>query len=99
MANFDFESKVLTPTLTKFKENDDTAIIGPVSPDVIFRQALDGDIDIVVALYHDQGLIPLKLLAFDSAVNVTVGLYLSHHLTMELHMISQAKILQTQIQC
>ena len=69
----DFESKVLTPTLTKFKENDDTAIIGPVS-DVIFRQALDGDIDIVVALYHDQGLIPLKLLAFDSAVNVTVGL-------------------------
>ncbi len=70
----DFESNVLTPTLTEFKEDNNTAIIGPVSPDVIFRQALDGDIDVVVALYHDQGLIPLKLLAFDSAVNVTVGL-------------------------
>ncbi|MEK7274942.1 MAG: 4-hydroxythreonine-4-phosphate dehydrogenase PdxA, partial [Candidatus Desantisbacteria bacterium] len=47
---------------------------GPYPPDTVFLQALKGKCDIVVAMYHDQGLIPLKLLAFDSAVNVTVGL-------------------------
>jgi 4-hydroxythreonine-4-phosphate dehydrogenase len=41
---------------------------------VVFRQAADGAFDAVVALYHDQGLIPVKLLHFDSAVNVTLGL-------------------------
>ncbi|MBI4778751.1 4-hydroxythreonine-4-phosphate dehydrogenase PdxA [Candidatus Desantisbacteria bacterium] len=47
---------------------------GPYPPDTVFLQAIEGKCDIVVAMYHDQGLIPLKLLAFDSAVNVTVGL-------------------------
>lgn len=46
----------------------------PLPPDTVFRQAHQGDFDVVIALYHDQGLIPVKLLAFDSAVNVTVGL-------------------------
>ena len=40
-------------------------------PDAVFRQAALGDFDAVVALYHDQGLIPLKLLHFDDGVNVT----------------------------
>ena len=40
----------------------------------MFRQAARGDFDAVVALYHDQGLIPLKLLHFDDGVNVTLGL-------------------------
>lgn len=47
---------------------------GPVSPDTVFRQAHAGRYDIVVALYHDQGHIPIKLVAFDEGVNVTVGL-------------------------
>ena len=49
-------------------------ITGPHVPDVVFRDAADGRFDAVVALYHDQGLIPLKLLHFDDAVNVTLGL-------------------------
>ncbi len=47
---------------------------GPFPADTIFARAVRGDFDLVVAMYHDQGLIPLKLLAFDSAVNMTVGL-------------------------
>jgi 4-hydroxythreonine-4-phosphate dehydrogenase len=49
-------------------------ITGPHVPDVIFREAAAGRHDAVVALYHDQGLIPLKLLHFDEGVNVTLGL-------------------------
>ena len=47
---------------------------GPCVPDAVFRQAAAGEYDAVVALYHDQGLIPVKLLHFDDAVNVTLGL-------------------------
>lgn len=47
---------------------------GPFPPDSIFLQAVKGKYDIVVAMYHDQGHIPLKLIAFNSGVNVTVGL-------------------------
>jgi 4-hydroxythreonine-4-phosphate dehydrogenase len=49
-------------------------ISGPHVPDVVFRDAAGGRFDAVVALYHDQGLIPLKLLHFDEGVNVTLGL-------------------------
>ena len=52
----------------------DAAITGPHVPDVVFRQAAGGAFDAVIALYHDQGLIPVKLLHFDEAVNVTLGL-------------------------
>lgn len=47
---------------------------GPCPPDTVFLQAVKGKYDIVVAMYHDQGHIPLKLLGFNSGVNVTVGL-------------------------
>lgn len=47
---------------------------GPYPPDTVFYRALKGEFDIVVSMYHDQGLIPIKLLAFDTGVNVTVGL-------------------------
>jgi 4-hydroxythreonine-4-phosphate dehydrogenase len=47
---------------------------GPFPADTIFGQARDGAWDLVVAMYHDQGLIPLKLLGGGSAVNWTVGL-------------------------
>ena len=47
---------------------------GPVSPDTVFRRAIEGEFDAVLCMYHDQGLIPLKLHAFHSGVNVTLGL-------------------------
>jgi len=49
-------------------------IDGPFPPDTVFRRAFGRPGDIVVALYHDQGLIPFKLAAFDSGVNVTLGM-------------------------
>ncbi len=49
-------------------------IEGPFPPDTVFNRAVAGDFDGVVAMYHDQGLIPFKLLAFDQGVNVTLGL-------------------------
>jgi 4-hydroxythreonine-4-phosphate dehydrogenase len=47
---------------------------GPFPPDTVFLQAVNGKYDLVVAMYHDQGHIPLKLLGFNSGVNITVGL-------------------------
>ncbi len=47
---------------------------GPWPADTIFRDAIKGRYDLVVAMYHDQGLIPIKMLAFESAVNVTLGI-------------------------
>ncbi len=47
---------------------------GPWPADTIFRDALSGRYDLVVAMYHDQGLIPIKMVAFDAAVNVTLGI-------------------------
>lgn len=47
---------------------------GPYPPDTLFTRAYRGEYDIVVCMYHDQGLIPLKMIAFDTGVNVTVGL-------------------------
>ncbi len=49
-------------------------VSGPYPPDTIFHKAYQGEIDIVVCMYHDQGLIPLKMIAFDKGVNVTIGL-------------------------
>jgi 4-hydroxythreonine-4-phosphate dehydrogenase len=49
-------------------------VTGPFPPDTIFHRAYKGEIDIVVCMYHDQGLIPLKMIAFDTGVNVTIGL-------------------------
>jgi 4-hydroxythreonine-4-phosphate dehydrogenase len=48
--------------------------IGPIPADTLFLRAVQGEFDGVVAMYHDQGMIPVKLLAFDKAVNVTIGL-------------------------
>ena len=47
---------------------------GPHSPDTIFHRAIEGEFDAVLCMYHDQGLIPLKLHAFHDGVNVTLGL-------------------------
>jgi 4-hydroxythreonine-4-phosphate dehydrogenase len=47
---------------------------GPYPPDIIFNLAYKGKLDIICTMYHDQGLIPLKMIAFDRGVNITVGL-------------------------
>lgn len=47
---------------------------GPISADTVYYRAHRGDFDLVIAQYHDQGHIPIKLIAFDTAVNVSLGL-------------------------
>jgi len=47
---------------------------GPLSPDAVFHRAIEGEFDAVLCMYHDQGLIPLKLHTFHNGVNVTLGL-------------------------
>ena len=49
-------------------------VVGPLPADTLFHKATSGQFDAVVTMYHDQGLIPLKLLHFSDAVNVTLGL-------------------------
>ncbi|MBQ6125555.1 MAG: 4-hydroxythreonine-4-phosphate dehydrogenase PdxA [Erysipelotrichaceae bacterium] len=49
-------------------------VCGPIPPDTVFLKCLKGEYDLVVAMYHDQGHIPLKLLDFDGGVNITCGL-------------------------
>lgn len=50
------------------------AVSGPHAPDTVFLLALQGKFDVVVAMYHDQGHIPMKLIGFDSGVNISAGL-------------------------
>ena len=69
----DEEARIITPAITMARETG-ICVEGPFPADTVFLQALQGRFDGVVAMYHDQGLIPVKLLAFDSAVNVTLGL-------------------------
>lgn len=69
----DEEERIITPAIVMAREQGIDAT-GPYPSDTIFLAARDGKYDAVVALYHDQGLIPVKLLAFDRAVNLTVGL-------------------------
>ena len=69
----DEEERIISPAILMAREQGIDAT-GPYPPDTIFLAARDGKFDAVVAMYHDQGLIPVKLLAFDQAVNVTLGL-------------------------
>jgi 4-hydroxythreonine-4-phosphate dehydrogenase len=69
----DEEIKTITPTVLAAKKRG-LDVIGPLSGDTVFHYALQGDFDAVVAMYHDQGLAPLKAVAFDTGVNWTLGL-------------------------
>ncbi len=69
----DEESRLITPAIQAACEAG-IDVRGPFPADTIFNRALNGEFDLVVAMYHDQGLIPVKLLARDEAVNVTIGL-------------------------
>ncbi len=53
---------------------DGLRVVGPLPPDTVFHRALQGEFQVVVCMYHDQGHIPLKMLGFDRGINVTVGL-------------------------
>jgi 4-hydroxythreonine-4-phosphate dehydrogenase len=67
------EINEIAPAVNRMKEKG-INVEGPIPPDTVFLQAVKGKYDIVVAMYHDQGHIPLKLIGFNSGVNVTVGL-------------------------
>jgi 4-hydroxythreonine-4-phosphate dehydrogenase len=69
----DEEIKTVTPTVLAAQKNG-LDVVGPLSGDTVFYYALRGDFDAVVAMYHDQGLAPLKTVAFDSGINWTLGL-------------------------
>ena len=69
----DEESRLIAPAIDAAREAGIDAS-GPFPGDTIFNSALAGRYDLVVAMYHDQGLIPVKLLGWDEAVNVTCGL-------------------------
>lgn len=69
----DEEETAITPAVREAQE-EGIPVTGPYPPDTLFYRAGKGEFEIVVAMYHDQGLIPLKLIAFESGVNVTVGL-------------------------
>ncbi|HVN67253.1 MAG TPA: 4-hydroxythreonine-4-phosphate dehydrogenase PdxA, partial [Candidatus Sulfotelmatobacter sp.] len=65
------EIKIIKPAVEEARKLG-IDVKGPISPDAIFNLANAGLFDIVIAMYHDQGLIPLKLLSFNRSVNVTV---------------------------
>lgn len=67
------EIDLIAPTVEKLNRFS-PIFTGPLPPDTVFNRAAAGEFDGVLCMYHDQGLIPLKLHAFDSGVNVTIGL-------------------------
>ncbi|MEL0550336.1 D-threonate 4-phosphate dehydrogenase [Raoultella lignicola] len=69
----DEEGRFLAPAIAHAKAKG-IAVFGPCPPDTVFLQAYEGQYDMVVAMYHDQGHIPLKLLGFYDGVNITAGL-------------------------
>ena len=69
----DEEITIVGPSVQKMKEQG-IDVYGPCPPDTVFLQCQEGQYDMVVAMYHDQGHIPLKLLGFYDGVNITAGL-------------------------
>ena len=72
------EIEIIAPALEELNRSPITGhrslFSGPHSPDTVFHRAIEGEFDAVLCMYHDQGLIPLKLHAFHEGVNVTLGL-------------------------
>jgi 4-hydroxythreonine-4-phosphate dehydrogenase len=69
----DEEARIIEPAIVMARDAGIDAV-GPFPADSLFWRAARGEFDGIVAMYHDQGLIPVKLLAFDQAVNLTLGL-------------------------
>jgi len=71
------EIEIIAPAVAELQsriENRESRIVGPISPDTLFHRLVEGEFDAVLCMYHDQGLIPVKLHAFHQGVNVTLGL-------------------------
>ena len=69
----DEEKKIIAPALARCRRRG-WNVAGPIPADAIFHQHLAGKFDAVVAMYHDQGLAPMKMISFESGVNLTLGL-------------------------
>jgi 4-phospho-D-threonate 3-dehydrogenase / 4-phospho-D-erythronate 3-dehydrogenase len=67
------EIERIVPAIKQAQEEGINAV-GPISADTVFFRAMQGEFDLVVAQYHDQGHIPCKLVAFDTTINVSLGL-------------------------
>lgn len=74
------EIEIIAPAIAELDQSlltpheSPSAFTGPVSPDTLFHRMIEGEFDGALCMYHDQGLIPLKLHAFHGGVNVTLGL-------------------------
>jgi 4-hydroxythreonine-4-phosphate dehydrogenase len=69
----DEEQKIITPAVAAARQRQ-VDVHGPFAADALFYYAFRGDYDAVVAMYHDQGLVPLKMIGFENGVNWTLGL-------------------------
>jgi 4-hydroxythreonine-4-phosphate dehydrogenase len=67
------DDAIIAPAVARARA-EGIAVSGPLSGDTVFMRARRGEFDVVVAQYHDQGLIPVKYLGLDHGVNITVGL-------------------------
>jgi len=69
----DEERRIISPAIMLAQEQGINCL-GPFSADTLFLRAAHGEFDGVVAMYHDQGMIPVKMLDFEHAVNITIGI-------------------------
>lgn len=69
----DEEIRIIEPALEKARETG-WRLVGPLPPDTVFMRARKDEFDGIIGMYHDQGHIPVKAIAFDRTVNVTLGL-------------------------
>ena len=69
----DCEEAILAPVARELRK-DNIDVRGPISAETAFMEAVRGGFDMVIAMYHDQGLVPLKALSFGESVNWTIGL-------------------------
>ena len=86
------EIEIIGPAVSELQsriENRESRIVGPLSPDTVFHRAIEGEFDAVLCMYHDQGLIPLKLHAFHEGVNVTLGLPFPQYQSRSWHRLVQ----------
>ena len=67
------EKEIITPAVLQAKK-EGFDVNGPLPPDTLFYHAVNGRYDCVVCMYHDQGLIPFKMIHFNDGVNTTLGL-------------------------
>ncbi len=67
------EITIITPAVEAARQRQ-TGCRRPLRADALFYHAFKGDYDVVVAMYHDQGLVPLKMIGFETGVNWTLGL-------------------------